>query len=727
MATFAIRMRWVGWPWVFCLALLLSACAEPWNNPYRPEAARANVLYSAFSERPKHLDPARSYSSNEYAFIGQIYEPPLTYHYLKRPYTLVPNTAESLPRVTLLDATGRPLPDDAPAGQVAESVYEIRIRPGIRYQPHPALARDGDGRYLYHDLRPRDLEGIHTLADFPETGSRELVAADYVYQIKRLADPRVHSPIFGLMAEYIIGLRDLSRAIGEARKEQFGWVDLRRLPLAGVEVVDRYTYRIRVKGKYPQLKYWLAMPFFAPMPWEADRFYSQPGLAERNITLDWYPIGTGPFMLTENNPNLRMVLSRNPFYHGAVYPSEGAPGDAEAGLLADAGKPLPFIDGAVYSLERESIPYWNKFLQGYYDASGISSESFDQAVQIGSQGDIRLTEDMAAKGIRLSTAVASSIFYLGFNMLDPVVGGLDERGRKLRRAIAIAVDYEEYIAIFMNGRGVPAQGPIPPGIFGYREGKEGINPYVYRWENGRPVRRSLDEARRLLAEAGYPGGVDEASGKPLTLYLDIAGGGPDDKARMDWFRKQFAKLGIQLVIRNTLYNRFQEKMRQGTAQLFLWGWNADYPDPENFFFLLYGPNGKAKHGGENAANYENPEFDALFARMKNMEDGPERLALIDRMVDIARRDGPWLWGLHPKQFSLYHAWYHNAKPNLMAHDTLKYLRIDADLRHQKRLEWNRPIVWPLFLVAAVLLALLATAWAAYRRRERQAPKGGAGS
>ncbi len=727
MAAFAIRTSWVGWTWILCLALLLSACAEPWNNPYRAEEARANVLYSAFSERPKHLDPARSYSSNEYAFIGQIYEPPLSYHYLKRPYTLIPNTAEALPRVTLLDAEGRPLPEDAPAEQVAESVYEIRIRTGIHYQPHPALARDAEGRYRYHDLRPQDLAHVHTLADFPETGTRELVAADYVYQIKRLADPRVHSPIFGLMAEYIIGLRDLSRAIDEARKEQPGWVDLRRFPLAGVEVVGRYTYRIRVKGKYPQLKYWLAMPFFAPMPWEADRFYSQPGLAERNITLDWYPIGTGPFMLAENNPNLRMVLERNPFYRGQVYPSEGEPGDAEAGLLEDAGRPLPFIDRAVYSLERESIPYWNKFLQGYYDASGISSESFDQVVQIGSQGDIRLTEEMVAKGIHLSTAVASSIFYLGFNMLDPVVGGLDERRRKLRRAIAIAVDYEEYIAIFMNGRGVPAQGPIPPGMFGYREGAEGINPYVYRWEDGRAVRRSLEEARRLLAEAGYPGGVDEETGKPLTLYLDIAGGGPDDKARMDWFRKQFAKLGIQLVIRNTLYNRFQEKMRQGTAQLFLWGWNADYPDPENFLFLLYGPNGKAKHGGENAANYENPEFDALFTRMKNMEDGPERLALIDRMVDIVRRDGPWLWGLHPKRFRLYHAWYRNAKPNLMAHDTLKYLRIDADLRHEKRLAWNQPIVWPLFLVAAVSSAFLGMAWVAYRRRERQAPKGGAAS
>ena len=59
-----------------------------------------------------------------------------------------------------------------------------------------------------------------------------------------------------------------------------------------------------------------------------------------------------------------------------------------------------------------------------------------------------------------------------------------ERARKLRQAIAIAVDFEEYISIFANGRGIPAQSPIPPGIFGYREGEEGINRYVYDWVDG---------------------------------------------------------------------------------------------------------------------------------------------------------------------------------------------------------------------------------------------------
>uniref|UniRef100_UPI0029313CDD ABC transporter substrate-binding protein n=1 Tax=Clavibacter michiganensis TaxID=28447 RepID=UPI0029313CDD len=141
--------------------------------------------------------------------------------------------------------------------------------------------------------------------------------------------------------------------------------------------VDRYTYRLTVKGKYPQMVFWLAMPFFAPIPPEADRFYSQSGMAAKNLTLDWYPIGTGPFMLTVNNPNRQMVLERNPNFHGERYPSEGEPSDRPAGFLNDADQPLPFIDKAVYSLEKESIPYWNKFLQGYYDVSGISSETFD--------------------------------------------------------------------------------------------------------------------------------------------------------------------------------------------------------------------------------------------------------------------------------------------------------------------------------------------------------------
>jgi oligopeptide transport system substrate-binding protein len=712
------------------LLLLLSACSDtPWNDPYPAAESGQNIFYSSFDERPKHLDPVKSYSANEWAFISQIYEPPLQYHFLKRPYQLVPLSAAAMPEVTKRDAQGRPLPEDSNGAQVAYTDYVITLQPGIRYQPHPAFARDGQGGWRYWPLPDGMIDKVNTLADFPHTDSRELVAADYVYQIKRLAFGPNHSPIAGLMAEHIIGFADyrketnrayqvLKTRTGQARP----WLDLRNYPLAGVETLGRYRFRIRLNGQYPQFIYWLAMNFFAPMPWEAERFYAQPGMAQRNITLDWYPVGTGPYYLAENNPNLRMVLARNPNFHGEDYPSEGMPGDREDGMLDDAGRPMPFIDKAVYSLEKEAIPRWNKFLQGYYDNSGIASDSFDQAIQFGAGGEASLTGAMRDKGIQLNTAVETSVFYTGFNMKDPVVGGDSRRARLLRRAIAIAMDMEEYITVFQNGRGQAAQGPLPPGIFGYRAGAAGINPYVYRLVNGKLRRRPIEEARALLAKAGYPKGRDPNTGAPLVLYYDTPSAGPGSKSTLDWYRKQLAKLGIQLVIRATDYNRFQDKMLKGTDQIFSWGWNADYPDPENFLFLLYGPNGKVAHQGENAANYANPEFDALFTRMKDLPNGEQRQQVIDRMLAIAQRDGPWIWGFYPKAYSLHHAWYHNAKPHLMANNVLKYKRVDPKLRAARRADWNHPVRWPLLLMVLVLLVSLAPAWIAYRRRERRAAR-----
>ena len=684
------------------------------NNPYTKPDNQLTVLYSSFSERPKHLDPAVAYSSNEYALIGQIYEPPLQYHYLKRPYTLVPLTATAMPVIHYLDKMQKPLPADAEVKKIAWSDYQITLQPGIYFQPHPAFAKNPAGGYMYHNLTEEQLSHIAKLGDFHATGTRELTARDYIYEIKRIADPRNHSPIAEIMKQHIAGLKQFSDQLeGKSINE------IRQVTVSGIKLISRYQYRIRIKGKYPQFIYWLAMPFFSALPWEADVFYSQPGLKTNNISLDWYPVGTGPFMLEENNPNLRMVMVKNPNYHGEKYPFSGASGDTEQGLLMDAGKPLPFIDKVVYTLEKETIPYWNKFLQGYYDASGIASDSFDQAIQFTGSGSVELTPVLQEKHIQLQTAVTTSIFYMGFNMLDAVVGGYTEQARKLRRAISIAVDYEEYISIFMNGRGVPAQGLLPPGIYGYSKNKQGINTYVYDWINGHAQRKPLGIAKQLMIAAGYPAGVDPKTGNALILYLDTPASGPDDRARLNWYRKQFEKLGIQLVIRSTDYNRFQQKMRSGNAQIFMWGWNADYPDPENFFFLLYGPNAKVSHGGENAANFKHPEFDRLFEKMRNIDNGPERLRLIRKLQEIMRFEAPWIFGFHPKSFSLYQSWYHNAKPNLMANNTLKYIRIDTRQRTKMRRLWNHPVLWPIVLTAAaVLLLMLVPAFIAYRSRAR---------
>ena len=554
--------------------------------------------------------------------------------------------------------------------------------------------------------------------DFPEQATRELKAADYVYQIKRLAHPEVHSPILGLMSEHIVGLGDFA-AILNKLQQQDKPLDLRELHIDGVEVIDDYQYQITVYGQYPQLEYWLAMPFFAPIPWEADVFYQQTVLKDKNITLDWYPIGTGAYQMVENDPNRRMVMIKNPNYHGEIYPSEGNPGDAAAGLLDDAGLPMPFIDKIIYTLEKESTSYWGKFIQGYYDISGLTSDSFEQAIQVSSGGSFGLSEDMMEKGIDLQAAVGTTTHYIGFNMLDSVVGGDTEQARKLRQAIAIAIDQEEFVSIFFNGRGIPAQGPIPPGIFGYREGREGLDPYVYEWRNDAVRTKPISFARELLADAGYPNGRDAETGQPLVLYFDVSAVGPDAKAQLDWMRKQFQKLNIQLVIRSTDYNRFQDKMRRGQTQIFKVGWSADYPDPENFLFLLYGPNAKAIHNGENSANYQNPEFDELFEQMRVMPDGDERQQIIDKMVDIVRHDVPWVWGFHPKQLTLFHAWNKNIKPNLMANNTLKYHRIDPLLRDQLRSKWNQPTIWPLILLLFIFSMAMLPAVLIYRRKKYQ--------
>lgn len=497
------------------------------------------------------------------------------------------------------------------------------------------------------------------------------------------------------------------------------FLDLRQFPLQGLKKLSRYRYEVTLKGHYPQFLFWLAMPFFSPIPWEADVFYRQPGMDDKNLNLSWYPIGTGPFMLTENNPNSRMVLDKNPHFHAEYFPNNGTAEDKRLGYLQHQNERLPLIDKAIYTLEKESIPRWNKFLQGYYDMSGVSNDSFDQTVTINRIGGASLSPPMQAKGMRLSQAVDPTVYYLGFNMLDPLVGGDSERARKLRQAISIAINYEENIAIFYNGRGRAAQGPIAPGIPGFTEGEQGINRTVYTWDGTAPKRLSVDLAKEKLNEAGYPNGIDPTTGHPLILTYDVAiSGSPDDKARFDWMRKQFAQIGLELNVQATQYNRFQEKMRSGNAQIYSWGWVADYPDPENFLFLLYGPNGKVKYGGENASNYHNARFDQWFNRMKNLPNGPARLAMINQMLALVRNDAPWVWGINTTTLTLSQQWVSPLKASTIGVNTLKYIAIDIGLRNTLRNAWNRPVLWPLGLFTLLLVGLLIPFFIAYRQRQR---------
>lgn len=683
-----------------------------WNNPY-PIDQEEPILYGSFAEEPKHLDPAISYSSNEIVFIGQIYESLFQYHFLKRPHQLIPLTATALPNPIYFNQDGVRITSEGDMKTVARTVYRITLLEDIFYQPHPAFAKDKDNSYLYHHIKPSTLQAIDTLSDFPHTGTRKLVAEDYIYQIKRLVNPINQSPISGFMQKYIVGLEKLAKQLRHAKQP----IDLRKYSIAGARALDDYTLEITINGYYPQFLYWLSMTFFSPMPWEAEAFFNQPGMQERNLSLNTYPVGTGAFMMQEHTPNFRIVLVKNPNFHGEFYPYEGSVQDKNSGFLEDAGKSLPRLSKAIYSIEKENIPAWNKFLQGYYDSSGIDSDVFEQVVQF-NQGQAELTPAITEKAIALQTETMTSVYYMGFNMLDSIVGGYSEEAKALRHAISIAIDYEEYISIFANGRGVVAHGPLPPGILGYD--KEDWNPVVFEKDQQAVVRKPIETAKQLLAKAGYKNGVDPKTGHPLILYLDSLGRGPGTKALFEWYRKQFSKLDITLIPRITDYNRFQNKMRQGKAQLFIWGWNADYPDPENFFFLLYGQNGKVAFGGENAANYQNDTFDRLYQKMQLLTSIEEKEMLIEEMLTILRADAPWIWGYYPVAYALQHAWYKNGKMNLVANNTLKYKGIDASLRAKKIRQWNQPATWLLWSITLVIIIVVLIAGIYYYSKENRA-------
>ena len=686
------------------------SCGVP-NNPYPKSQQNEEIYYNTFDEEPKHFDPAVSYSSDEYRFIQQIYEPPLQYHYLKRPYELIPLTAEAVPQPRYFDASGKELPQGASAASVARAVYEIRIRPGIMFQPHPCFAKTEDGTLRYHNLTKADVKGFTEIKDFSMTGTRELTAADYVYQIKRMADPRLSCPILSTLQDYILGMKAYSAALANEQTDA---------PFPGVAVVDRYTYRVTLKAKYPQFVYWLAMPFFSPMPEEAINFYNQPVVKDRNITIDRFPVGTGAYRMDTLIAHKEIVLVKNENFRVERYPSSGELGDREAGLLDDAWETIPFIPKVIYKLEKEYIPRWNKFLQGYYDSSSISSDTFDSAVVFNDAGDPTASEALKAKDIVLRTNVQPTTYYLAFNMLDDTVGGYTTEKQKLRQAISIALDYEEFTEIFLNGRGVVSHSPLPPGIFGYESGERGINPYMYDWdaETGRPVRKSIEEARQLLADAGYPGGQD-SKGNPLIISFDNTWNSAGATARLTWMRKKLEQLGITMESRTTDYNRFRDKVKGGNFQLIFWGWHADYPDAENFLFLLYGPNGKARYDGANSANYDSPTYNQLFEEMKNMENSPERLARIREMNRLIQRDAPWVFTFHPVSFGLSHQWVKNSKPSSLGGGTLKYLRVDASRRAENRQAWNRPVVWPLWMCLGVFILGTIPAVITIWKRERR--------
>lgn len=565
------------------------------------------ILYGVTS-RIRGFDPAGSGDVASGNAIAMIYEGLLQYSYLARPYRVEPSLAAALPEVS----------DDG-------LVYTFKIRKGIYFQDDPC---------------------------FTETGGkgREVVAEDFVYSIKRIADLKNRSTGYWAFNDRIEGLDAFRKASGSELPTDYS------MPVKGLEAVDKRTFRITLKRPYPQLLWILSMHYAFAVPWEAVEYYGQDFLN--------HPVGTGPYKLDSWRRNYRVEFVRNPKWRETgrveLYPSKGESGDAEAGLLDDAGKEIPFIDRVVqYVIDDVSIQ-WLKFVSGELESSGIARDNWDAVIT----QDNDLTGELKRKGIRLYTSPTLDVFYIGFNMGDPVVG----TNKKLRQALACAVNSDELIK-FYNHRIVRAKGPVSPGVAGHDESLE-----VYPFD--------LERAARLLAEAGYPEGIDSETGKRLQLTLEVGSADSNTREAMELISGFFRKIGVIVNINYNNWPTFLEKLGRNQCQMFQLGWVADYPDAENFLQLFYGPNVSP---GPNHSLYKNPEVDALYEKVRVMPDSPERTALYAEMAALIVEDSPWIFLYNPMAYGLHHSWVLNYKPHDFSCGMVKYRKIDL----KKRREWKK--------------------------------------
>jgi len=542
--------------------------------------------------------------------------------------------------------------DPVKVSDVASSAMICRVYEGLLeyayldrpYRVQPMLAEtmpeiSADGlTYTFHIRK-----GIFFQDDpcFPGGKGRELTAEDFVYSIKRIADLKNASSGFWVFNGRVAGLDEFRAAsAGDAPTDYAA-------PVEGLRSLDRYTLQIRLKEAYPQLLWVLAMHYTFAVPREAVEFYGD-GFVN-------HPVGTGPYVLETWNNNYRIEFVRNPKWAEPgrieLYPSTGTTEARAAGLLDDAGKQIPFIDRIVQYVVDDVATTWMMFLSGQFSYSTISRDNWAAVITPGRE----LVSEMKEQGVELLSSPTLYLSYIGFNLDDPVVG----KNKKLRQALSCAFD-PELLVQYYNGRVTPVYGPLPDPLAGFKP-----KPTAYSF--------NLEKAKQLLAEAGYPNGIDPATGRRLEITLELGDAAPDTRQSVELMVGMVDKIGVVLKAGYNNWPAFLDKLDRRQAQIFKLGWVADYPDSENFLQLFYGPNASP---GPNHSNYANPQLDKLYEQLRTMLPGPEKDRLCEQMVDIVIEDCPWVFLYQPMDFAVIHNWLKNYSLHDFPYTMVKYRRVD---------------------------------------------------
>jgi oligopeptide transport system substrate-binding protein len=633
-------------------AVVLGACDNN-PNPAPLKKTRADgspwvVFNWALTSDPDTLDPQESYDQQSRRVLEPIYDTLLEYHPLKtNPYEVRPCMLAEMPRKEV-----------GPNGELS---YVGRLQEGILFHDDPC---------------------------FPGGKGREVVAEDVHYVFQRMSDPKVGSPFFGPIADAVVGMEE-AWAVAKKNQEVF---DYDTNKISGVEVLDKYSFRIRLKRPYPQLIYWMAFQCLAPVAREAVEYYDgkEHNGVQRGDFRKFATVGTGPFRLAEYIPRQRVRLERVPTYKTTTFPTDGDIPPEKADLIKSLqGKPLPLVDEVNMSIISEPLPSFILTRQGYLDRMAANKDAFSSLLT----PERSLAPRYRDRGMFLEKDAEPSTFWIGLNMEDPVLG----KNKKLRQALSCAYDAKTYSEIFMSGVSPVATQLLPPGFFGYDERP---NPYGYNFE----------KAKQLLAEAGYPNGRD-AQGRQLELTLQAITDGGEHRQRAEFDQKAFERLGIKVRVGENDFPSLMDKKDKGLFQMNTGsGWGADYSDPENFFFLFYSKN--IPPAGKNETRYRNPEFDALFEKMAIMENTPERKDILRKMNEILWEDVPIIYTFNKQFYTVIQPWAKRSHQNHLLEGGIKFQTVDHELRERVRGGWNRRPLWPIaiFLGVAVTALFYAFRW-----------------
>jgi len=594
-----------------CAALLAVWVLSSITPMHARAADPAKTLRVALSIAETSFDPAFASDAASDDVIGAIFDAMLDYDYLARPVKLIPRALEALPTV---EDGGR--------------AYLCKVMKGVYFTPDPAF------------------KGVR----------RELTAADFAYAIKRILDPDVKSPWVWLFEGKLTGSAD-----ARARASKTGRFDY-DAPMAGLEVVDRYTLRIRLDVPDLRFPYALALQNVAAQAREVVEAYGR--------DIGAHPVGTGPYMLGEYRRSNRIVLVANPTYRESRYePAGPMPEASRAVAAALKGRLLPLTSRVEISIIEEGQARWLAFLNRELDFLDILPIEFTEQA-LDARGNLQ--PELARRGIVHDVLLRPNTWWFYFNMEDPVVGGYTPEKIALRRAIGMGYDNAEGIRVLLKGRAAPAQGMVPPDIAGF-DPKLKTQAQLY----------DPALARALLDRFNYKdrdgdGYRETPDGKPLAIERWSTTSSSSREGDELW-KKNMDAIGIRIVIRKDRVPELRKMAREGKIPMRSDGWNADYPDAENFMQLLYGGSGP-----DNNARFNLPEFNVLYERARTLPDSPERTKLFDRMTELTIAYAPLRFTYHLLEDNVRHPWIGTYVPHPIRSQSWQYIDVDAALRARSK-------------------------------------------